>query len=223
MNLLQPSYEMSMLSEQRCHLRLTEQVQQLLGQCVGDVAIVVGQGAKKLPLDMPGMQQVFQAGPTLLPRELAYVQCSFSHLPFKPCSLDAVVLLMDEELHPDLSRLLNQVIGCLSEDGQLFVISQKSSLSLWCQIGMPFCRSQGLVLKSACWGDNRKVSLLNHRMAKHWNDHWQLWLPFMSQWSVQHWQKQTHCRPRPPLVIRPEKTGWQPGLVPTSRSFKESN
>ncbi|MBA4152047.1 MAG: hypothetical protein C0509_05750, partial [Acinetobacter sp.] len=60
-------------------------------------------------------------------------------------------------------------------------------------------------------------------MAKHWNDHWQLWLPFMSQWSVQHWQKQTHCRPRPPLVVRPEKASWQPGLVPTSRSFKESN
>ena len=92
MNLLQPSYEMSM-PEQRCHLRLAEQVQLLLGQCVGDVAVVVGQGSKKLALDMPGMQQVFQAGPTPMPRQLAYVQCSFSHLPFKPCSLDAVVLL----------------------------------------------------------------------------------------------------------------------------------
>ncbi|MDP1539880.1 MAG: hypothetical protein U0998_08630 [Moraxellaceae bacterium] len=223
MNLLQPSFEMAMLPEQRCILRLTEQVQHILGQCVGDVGVVVGLGSKKLPLHAPGLKHLFQAGQAPSPRDLAFVQCSLSHFPFKRCSLDVVVLLMDEELHPELSRLLNQIVGCLSEDGQLFVITQQSSMALWCQIGMPFCRSQGMVLKSAFWGDNRKLSLLNHRIAKHWNDHWQLWLPFMSQWSVQHWQKQTHCRPRPPLVERPTKAAWQPGLVPTSRSIKEIN
>jgi hypothetical protein len=223
MNLLQAPFEMAMLPEQRCILRLTEQVQRVLGQCIGEVGLVVGQGANTLPLHMPGLKQVFQAGLEPSPRDLAFVQCRLDHLPFKLCGLDTVVLILDEALHPELSRILNQVLGCLSEDGHLIVITQQPSMALWCQIGMPFCRSQGMVLKSAFWGDNRRLSLLNHRIAKHWNDHWQLWLPFMSQWSVQHWQKQTNCRPRPPIVERPVKVSWQPGLVPTSRSIKESN
>ncbi|MDP1775724.1 MAG: hypothetical protein Q8K94_03800, partial [Moraxellaceae bacterium] len=134
MNLLQPSFEMAMLPEQRCILRLTEQVQHILGQCVGDVGVVVGLGSKKLPLHAPGLKHLFQAGQAPSPRDLAFVQCSLSHFPFKRCSLDVVVLLMDEELHPELSRLLNQIVGCLSEDGQLFVITQQSSMALWCQI-----------------------------------------------------------------------------------------
>ncbi len=219
MNLLQPHSVMPMLSHQRCAQRLALHCRHELDLCHGDVGMVIGAGFDNLDLRSSSIRCLFQAGLSRSERDLPYVQCRLDSLPFAPCSLDTVVLLVDEALHPDLPRILNQVVGCLSENGHLLVIAPNKSLSLWCQIGMPFCRSQGMELKSSYWGDNRRLNLFAGRLARHWNDQWQLWLPFMSQWSLQRWQKKTFCGHRPRQLAKPIEVRWQTGLLPTSRGM----
>lgn len=157
----------------------------------------------------PAFRRLFHAGLTPPTVAVPHVCADPLALPFAADSLDTVLLMLDESQMAQLPALIKQITGVLAPDGQLLVLVAKPALQRWCQIGMPFCRCQGLRLAGASWGGSRRLP--------GWSAQWQLWLPFMARWSVQRWQKTTPCGIRPPMKSWRRLQPWSSGWVPTAR------
>lgn len=135
--------------------------------------------------------------------------------PIQPASIDLVIWRVTSADMVDAPAVLTQIASVLGPSARLLIWAESPALNSWCQIGMPLCLGHDWVLCDSAWGDSRAFSLFRPGLSKRWSAHWQQWLPFGAEWSVQLWQRETIC-PSSPTRQRRLKTsasptlGWQP-------------
>lgn len=141
------------------------------------------------------------------------------HWPIQPGCIDAVFCALSEDLLTDLPALLREMDISLMADAKVVFNIDNAALATWCRVGMPLCRRLGWVMRSADWGDARRLTRLPTRLRRRWSETWQQWLPGVAEWSVQSWQKETVCpASRSPQLKRHIEQRWSPEWVPQSRA-----
>lgn len=139
--------------------------------------------------------------------------------PIQPGCIDAVFCALSEDLLTDLPALLREMDTSLMADAKVVFNIDNAALATWCRVGMPLCRRLGWVMRSADWGDSRRLTRLPASLRRRWSDTWHQWLPSVAEWSVQSWQKETICPvSRSPQFKHRIEQRWSPEWVPQSRA-----
>lgn len=147
------------------------------------------------------------------------VVSELTHWPIQPASIDTVFCLLSPAMLAQLPAVLREIDICLAADGRIVFCVENAGLSCWCRVGMPLCRSLGWAMRSAEWGDARRLTPLPRRWSRQWSETLQQWLPGVAEWSVQSWQKETLCQAsQPPLRLRQLEPRWAGEWVPQSRA-----